>query len=235
MRQALFIFFLVLAVVAHPALPALAQSATSPDANYDNAHRWYENSARRGSPMAQFLLGYKLENGVGIERDAVQAARWYRAAAAQGHARAQFRLGWMRQNGVGLSKDMAKAVSWYVSAAAQGIAGAALNLGYIYERGLGVAADRDKARHYYTQAARQGLGDAQLNLGLLLAGEQSEATSEQMRASLTEGGFWLSLAAAQNVSGAETARLKIMDTLSADEIRTVEKKVAAYKVRKAVR
>lgn len=224
MRQSLAILLFVLLTISRPELSADAQRFVP----YDDAHRWYEGSARGGSPMAQYLLAYKLETGAGVARDETRAARWYRAAAIQGHARAQFRLGWMRQNGVGLPIDMGKAVSWYVSAAAQGIAAAALNLGYIYDRGLGVPADREKAKHYYTQAARQGLGDAQFNLGLLLAGERKGLAEPQRKAYLTESGFWLSLAAARNVAGAEISRAKVMNALSADEIRIVEEKVAAY-------
>lgn len=227
MRQAFTVLSWAMAAVIVIMLRPNFAVAQAP-ATYGEALRWYEKAAQGGAPTAQYLLGYRLESGAGVPRDVAQAARWYRAAAAQGHAMAQFRLGWMRQNGHGLAQDMGKAVSWYVSAAAQGIAAAAFNLGYLYERGHGVAADRDKARLYYTQAARQGLGDAQLNLGLLLAGNRAGKTDGEARTSITEGCFWLSLAAARNVAGAAAARDAVMATLSDSEIKTVNRRLAAH-------
>jgi TPR repeat protein len=59
-------------------------------------------------------------NGLGVEKDAVQAVHWFRKAAEQGHAQSQYNLGVMYANGVGVKKDVVQAVHWFRKAAEQG-------------------------------------------------------------------------------------------------------------------
>lgn len=42
-------------------------------------------AAEQGHAEARFCLGECCEEGVGVEKDPVEAARWYRLAAEQGH------------------------------------------------------------------------------------------------------------------------------------------------------
>ncbi len=52
----------------------------------------FTEAAAQGDRAAQFNLGVMHENGLGVPRNAVEAARQYRLAADQGHAKAQARL-----------------------------------------------------------------------------------------------------------------------------------------------
>ena len=47
--------------------------------------------AEAGATEAQYILGVIYETGLGVPRDAAEAARWYRLAAEQGDAWAQLR------------------------------------------------------------------------------------------------------------------------------------------------
>jgi len=61
-----------------------------------------------------------LENGEGVERDAVAAARLYCEAARLGDAPSQFNLGWMYSNGRGVERSDQWAAFFFHAAAEQG-------------------------------------------------------------------------------------------------------------------
>ena len=53
--------------------------------NYSEMIKFYKLSAQQGEPQAQFKLAEKLFQGVGIERDIIQAHIWANLAASNGH------------------------------------------------------------------------------------------------------------------------------------------------------
>ncbi|WP_371926156.1 hypothetical protein [Pseudomonas sp. LPB0260] len=53
---------------------------------------WYRKAAEQGNANAQFNLGARYANGLGVAKDLQTAAYWYRLAADQGHAKAKERL-----------------------------------------------------------------------------------------------------------------------------------------------
>ena len=59
-------------------------------------------------PSAQFNLGVRYENGMGVIKDLKEAAKYYQLAAQQGHADAQYNLGICYENGEGVLKKMLK-------------------------------------------------------------------------------------------------------------------------------
>src|SRR5262245_62352042 len=61
-----------------------------------------------------------LENGEGVERDAVAAARLYCEASRLGDAQSQFNLGWMYSNGRGVERSDQWAAFFFHAAAEQG-------------------------------------------------------------------------------------------------------------------
>ncbi|MBR0056836.1 MAG: sel1 repeat family protein, partial [Kiritimatiellae bacterium] len=61
--------------------------------------------AKRGDVAAMKSLGDCYMDGVGVEKDVVQAAEWYRKAADQGYAEAQWMLGCCYHNGRGVEKN----------------------------------------------------------------------------------------------------------------------------------
>ena len=52
-------------------------------------------AAEQGNAKAQYNLGVRYDNGLGVRQDYTQAVQWYRKAAEQGDAEAQFNLGSM--------------------------------------------------------------------------------------------------------------------------------------------
>jgi len=113
--------------------------------------------ARHGSAEAQFRLGWLFENGLGIEKNPIDAAEWYAQAAAQGYASAQFNLGMMYTDGRGVRRDDITAANYFRMAARQGHAKAAYNLGIFYQTGRGVGKDPVRARYWFGRAKANGL------------------------------------------------------------------------------
>src|SRR5579863_1114803 len=64
----------------------LAHPAASADLNQ------FVVKAELGDPSAQFQLGFRLMQGLGVAVDFPEAAKWYNLAAAQGSAEANFGL-----------------------------------------------------------------------------------------------------------------------------------------------
>lgn len=85
--------------------------------------------AAAGDPAAMNLLGFRLMQGLGCERDDAEAYRWGRAAAEAGHAEAMYGVALLlEQGGEGVPRDEAAAAAWYRRAVAAGdtLAGPAL-------------------------------------------------------------------------------------------------------------
>ena len=122
----------------------------------------FEQLAQQGNALAQYNLGWMLDNGEGVPEDDAEAVRWYRKAAEQGDADAQHNLGWMLDNGEGIPEDDTEAVRWYRKAAEQGLADAQNNLGRMYADGAGVPQDDVSAYAWASVAAAQGLIDSKV-------------------------------------------------------------------------
>ena len=74
-----------------------------------NANRYYELAADAGFADAQFLMGYRLENGINIACDLPRANKYYKMSADNGNGDAQFRLSKNLREGNGIEKDEAEA------------------------------------------------------------------------------------------------------------------------------
>jgi len=150
------------------AFPFEAGSAIAADVPGRGAFDEYRALARRGDPVAQFLLGVMYQGGHGVEQDRLQAAEWYRRAAEQGNALAQSNLGLMLLRGLGIPADEEEAVRLLRIAAEHGVAGAQYALASLHREGRGVPQDDRVAAGWLEQAAEQGLTVAQADLGLML-------------------------------------------------------------------
>jgi TPR repeat protein len=65
----------------------LEQGGTPP--NMTKAAESYRKAAELKHPDSMVMLGYLLQNGIGVSPDAVEALKWYRRAAVMGNANAQ--------------------------------------------------------------------------------------------------------------------------------------------------
>jgi TPR repeat protein len=74
--------------------------------------------AMAGSRQAQFEMGERFFQGLGVARDYEEAAIWFKLSANQGHSRAQYFLAMMCFLGRGLAPDPAEAYKWIYLAAA---------------------------------------------------------------------------------------------------------------------
>jgi hypothetical protein len=116
--------------------------------------------AAREDAVAQFELGMRHADGVGMNADPFAAVAWYRKAAEQGHSGAMINLGWMLMDGKGAERDAHEALRWITQAANQGDADAQYLLGWLYAGGRGTETDTTQAIYWYGQAAAQNYADS---------------------------------------------------------------------------
>jgi TPR repeat protein len=135
--------------------------------NYSDALNWYKQSAVKGDPTAENLVGWIYQKGLGVKEDDAEALKWYLMAAVQGFAASQTNAGWCYQNGLGVAADTRAAIEWYQKAIAQGNDSAEINMGYLYENGIGVAKNLSEAKKWYKTAADHGSQEAQRDLDAL--------------------------------------------------------------------
>ncbi|MCH2211043.1 MAG: sel1 repeat family protein [Fuerstiella sp.] len=194
------------------AAPANAQPVPQQSGVFDPYHLGTYESAQKGHPNAQFLIGFWYTIGQGgVQIDDVEALKWYRRAADQGLAKAQFTVGQMYSSGEGATKDEVEALKWYRSAADQGHAQAQFTLGTMYSSGEGATKDEVEALKWYRSAAEQEHAQAQLNLGLMYS--KGQGTPEDA----VEAYAWLCLAAAQ-LEDAVSHRDQTKETLTPEQL-----------------
>jgi uncharacterized protein len=75
-----------------------------------------QGRAATGDPAAQFNLGERYHDGLGVPRDYEEALKWFLRSAEQGHAKARLNAGMMLFLGRGSAPDGAEAVKWLVLA-----------------------------------------------------------------------------------------------------------------------
>jgi TPR repeat protein len=159
--------------------------------DYVRAYKLLLPLAATGDVVAQYYLASLFDAGLGIERNAAEAAYWYRHAAVNGHIDSQYNLGVAYSRGDGVERDMSDAARWWRAAARRGSLNAQFNLGIVYMHGRGVTADAGEAMRWWGMAAAQGDPASQYNLGTLYAnGEGVEQDYERAR-------LWWTRAAAQ--------------------------------------
>ena len=126
---------------------------------YEDAFACYERGIQLNPihPELQYRIGQLFVDGLGVDRDCLQAAFWYRKSAEQGHSSGQYNLGFMYEGGQGVPQDYTQAAFWYRKSAEQGYSKAQSNLGSMYHRGQGVPQDDTQASSWFHKAAEQGV------------------------------------------------------------------------------
>ena len=155
---ALYAVFLLLVGL----LPAIAQDyekglAAARAGDFATAVAEWRPLAKGGHLEAQFNLGAIYEAGLGVPKDAAEAAGWHALAAGQGHAAAQYNLGVMYADGRGVPRDDTKAATWTKKAAEQDHGKAQYNLGILYQTGRGVRKNYTQAQIWFDRAAANGV------------------------------------------------------------------------------
>lgn len=101
-------------------------------ADYQTAYKLLYPLAEQGNAAAQDCIGEMYCEGLGVEKDEVQAVSWYQKSADQGYAKAQNALGAMYINGLGVEQDRQKGLDYITKAAQQGLDVARQNAYAIY-------------------------------------------------------------------------------------------------------
>ena len=146
-------------------------------------------ATQNGDAKAQYRLGVKYENGIGVTRNPIEALRWFYRSAEQEYPDALYRLGVKHFSGNDVPLNFKAAIRWWRRAAAVGHVGAIkrleltssfndakqsaraggaaaqYKLGFLYQEGLGVLVDESLAVEWFKLAAEQGHTEAQFNLG----------------------------------------------------------------------
>jgi TPR repeat protein len=105
-------------------------------------------------PRAATNLGVMYAEGLGVQKDAVEALRWLGPAALAGEPNAQMHLGVMFAEGTGgRPPDYEAAAAWYRAAAEQGYPHAQVLLAFAYSVGEGVPEDYVAAHMWVNLAA----------------------------------------------------------------------------------
>ena len=113
---------------------------------------------------AYSCLGYCYLNGIGIEKDNVQAVNCFKKAAEQGNNKAKIFLGLCYQNGNGIEKNETEAMRLFESASYEEEQ-ARYCLGFCYAYGFGTDVDLRKAVKLWKDASKDGNVDAKVALG----------------------------------------------------------------------
>lgn len=131
----LVLFFFLLCVV-FPVASNAGQledgTAAMENGDYTRAYELLFPLAEEGDPAAQDCVGAMLCEGLGVDKDEIQAFKWYEKSAEQGYAQAQNALGAMYVNGQGVEKDIQAGLRYIVKAAQQGLAVAQQNAYALY-------------------------------------------------------------------------------------------------------
>ena len=121
--------------------------------NYEDAVKWYQQSANDNNAEGMTSLGYMYANGLGVKGDYSVAAKWYLKGAQSGNARAMSYIGMLKENGAGVTKNLKEALTWYTKAANAGNAMGMFRLASLYETGNGITKDLTQALKWYKSAA----------------------------------------------------------------------------------
>lgn len=131
--------------------------------------KMFAAAAEKGDAVAAFNLAVCLAEGVGTERDPVQAAHWMRRAA-ETLANAQFWYGRMLAEGRGVTPDPGEARIWLARATESGMVDAVVLLAEMLVNGRGGAKDHLAAQGLFGRAAEKGHVGAMFALGALSGG-----------------------------------------------------------------
>ena len=160
---------------------------------YEKANAIYRYLAQEGFLLAQYNLARSYYNGLGVQRNMVEAAKWAKESAKSGLPEGYFMYANLCFEGIGTKRNMVESAKWMLKAAEAGDVTAQCYMGMNYDGGMGVRQDYIEAAKWYKKSAEQGMPDAANNLAHLYASGKGVKTDYQ------EAGKWF-LMAAQNGS-----------------------------------
>lgn len=172
----------------------LAQWYAKQPSSEDKAVKWLKKSAELGNRDAQYQLGLRYEQGLGVDKQPELALHWYDKAAAQQQPDAL-----LLQAQRTLPSERVDA---YQRAADAGSVAAELWLGKVYLTGERVSADPFLGRHWLEQAASHGSHEAEYQLSLLQTDQEQQRHWLTLAAAGGNSKAWFALAQLQQEQGA---------------------------------
>jgi len=166
--------------------------------NEKEAFDWWLLAAKSGDALAQYLVGFCYESGIGTKRNMSQALRWYLLASESSLLEAQISLGFIYEEGIGVDVNKIEAYKWFKMAADQGDAIAKFHLASLCEDSASVFYDLKKAIGLYHSSASEGYAPSQYKLAVLI--DRGELVKKSLRAIK-----WYQLAADQGLCVAQHA------------------------------
>jgi uncharacterized protein len=132
-------------------------------------YKGFEQAATSGDPVAAYNCAVCLARGVGVARDAREAALWLRKAADR-VPNAQFWYGRVLVEGGGVDRDIAEGRRWIARAAEVGVVDAQVALGEMMLTGDGGTWDPPGALALFEKAAANGHPAAMFANGVIYSG-----------------------------------------------------------------
>lgn len=119
--------------------------------------------AEKKDPLAQFLVGNMLNDGLGgVGHNPTAAMQWLKKSADGGNASAQLKLAKLYCKGSpNVRIDHAKATKYLHKAAASQVSEAQFLLAMCYFKGIGVKQNLATSQYWFNQAVSSGLNNAQ--------------------------------------------------------------------------
>ena len=117
---------------------------------------WYLDAAKKNDPAAQYELGKRYLQGIGVQKNTLQGFYWLKHAANGNHREAQFQLAKLYQKGDGVVQNDFEALTYYKQAAQNGHATAQYELGLLYFKGIVVPQSFVHAYAWMNLAAANG-------------------------------------------------------------------------------
>ena len=186
------------------------------------------DAAQHNQVNAQFELADRFAEGMGVPRDAKQAAQWFERAALQDLPVAQYRLGSIYEKGLGVDRDLNKAKFWYAKAAERGNIKAMHNLAVLLADGGSNNPDYVGAKKWFLKAAENGVRDSQFNLAVLNA--RGLGTPQDVQSAYV----WFAIAAQQGDSEAAKKRDELNARLSGEQMKAAKSTIAAFAPRNPI-
>ncbi|WP_265517708.1 tetratricopeptide repeat protein [Nitratireductor luteus] len=154
--------------------------------------------AEAGDPAAQTLIAEIHARGLGVPRNADEAAKWYAKAAEQGVPEAQLQYGLMLLDGRFVEQDTERARTLLEAAAESDHPLAQFNYAQLLMREGSGPQGEEEAVEFYENAARAGLPDAQYAMAQIKANGVGGIEPDQV-----EARRWLERAAKRNYDTAQ--------------------------------
>ncbi|GBB84809.1 hypothetical protein RclHR1_11390003 [Rhizophagus clarus] len=135
--------------------------------DFEKAFEWISKSSENGNLVAQCMLGYFYECGIGTPKNETNAFECYKKSAEGGNACGQCNVGLCYDNGsLGIVQNKYEAFNWYLKAAEGGDPSGQYNLGLCYEEGVGTIKNESKAFEWYLKSADNGNASGQCKVGI---------------------------------------------------------------------